>query len=286
MNKIYISEETDKKLRVLKARTGLTPNLLIRIGLVYSLEEDGLPDKTLYGNDQFREFNRYTLTGQWDLYFTALLRERIILNDGDPQKDFEDQFKAHIARGVHLIYQRLKSLEDIGALFLQVQKKLKLRSTSLDETIEDLVDGKRPIYMDHHATTPVDPRVLEVMLPYFSEFFGNAASTDHVFGNEANAAVEKARGQIGDVIGAKPEEIVFTSGSTESNNLAIKGVAEQYTQKGNHIITCVTEHPAVLDPCRKLERKGFEVPIHVITMVLLIWMILRKQLRTRLFLYQ
>ena len=140
MNKIYISEETDKKLRVLKARTGLTPNLLIRIGLVYSLEEEGVPDKTLYGSDQHREFNRYTLTGQWDLYFTALLRERIILSGGDPQKDFEDQFKGHIARGVHLIYQRLKSLEDIGDLFQQTQKKLKLRSQSLDETIEDIVD--------------------------------------------------------------------------------------------------------------------------------------------------
>ena len=113
--------------------------------------------------------------------------------------------------------------------------------------------------MDHHATTPVDPRVLDVMLPYFSEFFGNAASTDHIFGNEANVAVEKARGQISNVIGAKPEEIIFTSGSTESNNLAIKGVAEQYAQNRNHIITCVTEHPAVLDPCRKLEEKGFEV---------------------------
>jgi len=119
--------------------------------------------------------------------------------------------------------------------------------------------SNRPIYMDHHATTPVDKRVLDVMLPYFSEKFGNAASTDHPYGNEALQAVEKSRKQIGDVIGAKSEEIIFTSGATESNNLAIKGVAEQYQKQGNHIITCVTEHPAVLDPCKKLEQQGFEI---------------------------
>jgi len=113
--------------------------------------------------------------------------------------------------------------------------------------------------MDHHATTPVDPRVLEVMMPYFIEKFGNAASTDHPYGNEALQAVEKSRKQIGEVIGAKSEEIIFTSGATESNNLAIKGIAEQYREQGNHIITCVTEHPAVLDPCKKLEKQGLEV---------------------------
>lgn len=113
--------------------------------------------------------------------------------------------------------------------------------------------------MDHHSTTPVDPRVLEVMMPYFSEIFGNAASTDHSYGNEALRAVEKARQQVADGIGAKSEEIIFTSGATESNNLAIKGIAEQYREKGNHIITCVTEHPAVLDPCKILESQGFDV---------------------------
>ena len=113
--------------------------------------------------------------------------------------------------------------------------------------------------MDHHATTPVDPRVLEVMLPYFSEIFGNSASTDHSFGNEALRAVDKSRQQIADGIGAKSEEIIFTSGATESNNLAIKGVAEQNRDKGNHIITCLTEHPAVLDPCKKLEKQGFNI---------------------------
>lgn len=117
----------------------------------------------------------------------------------------------------------------------------------------------KPIYLDHHATTPVDPQVLEVMLPYFSNIFGNAASTDHTFGNEALQAVEKARKQIAEGIGARSEEIIFTSGATESNNLAIKGVAEMYSERGKHIITCITEHPAVLDPCNNLENNGFEV---------------------------
>lgn len=117
----------------------------------------------------------------------------------------------------------------------------------------------RPIYMDHHATTPLDPRVLEAMLPYFTEIYGNAASTDHTYGLEAKHAVDSARGQIAHAIGAKPDEIIFTSGATEANNLAIIGVAEQYAGKGKHIITCVTEHPAVLDTCRYLERKGWMV---------------------------
>src|SRR5262245_50035227 len=115
-----------------------------------------------------------------------------------------------------------------------------------------------PIFMDYHSTTPVDPRVVEEMLPYFNVRFGNAASRSHKFGWEADEAVDYARERIAKLISAQsPKEIVFTSGATESDNLAIKGVAEFYKDKGNHIITTVLEHKAVLDSCKRLEKDGY-----------------------------
>ncbi len=119
----------------------------------------------------------------------------------------------------------------------------------------------RPIYLDCQATTPVDERVLTAMLPYFTEHFGNPSSISHVYGWEAEAAVKLAREILADAINATPEEIIFTSGATEANNLAIKGVAEAYFQKGQHIITVATEHSAVLDPCKYLKTLGFEITI-------------------------
>src|SRR5262245_43519775 len=118
---------------------------------------------------------------------------------------------------------------------------------------------KTPIYMDNNATTRTDPRVVQAMLPYFTEKFGNAASRNHPFGWEAEEAVEEAREQIAALIGASAKEMIFTSGSTESNNLAIKGVAAMYKKKGNHVITQATEHKATLDTCKRLERDGFQV---------------------------
>jgi cysteine desulfurase len=118
---------------------------------------------------------------------------------------------------------------------------------------------KLPIYLDNNSTTPMDPRVLEAMTPYFLEHFGNAASRNHPFGWQAEEAVDYAREQIAKLIGADPKEIIFTSGATEGDNLGIKGIYEMYASKGNHIITATTEHKAVLDTCKHIEKTGGEV---------------------------
>lgn len=118
---------------------------------------------------------------------------------------------------------------------------------------------KLPVYLDHNATTPCDPRVVEAMVPYFTDQFGNAASRNHPFGWQAEEAVDYAREQVAQLIGADPKEIIFTSGATESDNLALKGVFEMYASKGNHIITCTTEHKAVLDTCKHIEKEGGEI---------------------------
>ena len=123
----------------------------------------------------------------------------------------------------------------------------------------------KPIYLDYHATTPVDPRVLEEMLPYFTERFGNAASRQHAFGWEAQDAVDTARRKIAALINASPGEIIFTSGATESNNLAIKGCAKALRERGNHVITVATEHKSVLDSCRRLEQEGWKVDVLGVT---------------------
>lgn len=123
-NRIYIGEDVDQRLRQLKGRTGLTPNLLCRLGFCLSLAELGIPDSHLYAEGQTREFNRYTLTGQWDVFFFALLRERLTQDGLNPETDLEAYFKAHLSRGVLMLYQRMKSLEDLADLLVEAQKRL------------------------------------------------------------------------------------------------------------------------------------------------------------------
>jgi cysteine desulfurase len=118
-----------------------------------------------------------------------------------------------------------------------------------------------PVYLDNHATTRTDPRVVEAMIPYFTELYGNSASTSHRFGSQAAEAVDRARAQVARALGAEPREIVFTSGATESNNLAIKGVARAATRRGNHLVTAASEHRAVLDPFKRLARQGWEITV-------------------------
>lgn len=124
LNRIYVGEEIDLRLRNLKARTGLTPNLLCRLGFCLSLAEPSAPDPRLYADGQAREFNRYTLTGQWDLLFFSLLRERLLNDDLDPDTELEPQFKAHLSRGVLLLYQRLKNMEDLGDMVAEAQRRV------------------------------------------------------------------------------------------------------------------------------------------------------------------
>jgi DNA sulfur modification protein DndE len=138
LNRIYVGEEVDLRLRNLKARTGLTPNLLCRLGYCLSLADPTPPDPHLYEDGQVREFNRYTLTGPWDLFFFALLRERLAQEGLDPDKDLEAQFKAHLCRGVIMLYQRLKSLEDLGDLVAEAQRRLKATHPDLVEELESL----------------------------------------------------------------------------------------------------------------------------------------------------
>lgn len=131
-SRITVGEEVDSRLRIMKGRTSLTPNLLCRLGFCLSLSEPGVPDIKLYTDTQAREFNRYTLTGQWDLFFFSLLKERLIQDGLNPETELETQFKAHLSRGVLLLYQRVKSIEDIATLVAEVQRRSQLLHTNTE----------------------------------------------------------------------------------------------------------------------------------------------------------
>ena len=137
-NRLYIGEDVDLRLRNLKGRTGLTPNLLCRLGFCLSLAEQGIPDPHLYAEGQVREFNRYTLTGQWDVFFFALLRERLVQDGLDPEADLEAYFKAHLSRGVLMLYQRLKSLEDLAEMVTEAQRRMNNGQFSLETEITNV----------------------------------------------------------------------------------------------------------------------------------------------------
>jgi DNA sulfur modification protein DndE len=138
-NRIYLGEDVDLRLRNIKARTGITPNLVCRLGFCLSLAQQGIPDPNLYNEGQVREFNRYTLTGPWDTFFFALLRQRLSEDGLDPEKDLETQFKAHLSRGVLMLFQRLKNVEDLADIVADAQKNLKDKSPNLgmEELLND-----------------------------------------------------------------------------------------------------------------------------------------------------
>jgi cysteine desulfurase len=259
LRKVPFSDDSDNRLRTLKARTGLDRNYLCRLGFCLSLEEPGVPAPLPEKVKSARDIDRYTLLGQHGPAYLALLLVWMKANDIplDSGADVNTFFVAHMNRGVEIITTRLRSLADIASL---LPKPSRSANHTNRGNLKDMSEQiKLPIYLDHHATTPMDPRVLEAMTPYFAEIFGNAASKNHAFGREAHRAVESARDTLGKAINARPQDICFTSGATEAVNLAIKGFFQTNRAGPQHFITVITEHPAVLDSFRSIESEGAEV---------------------------